>query len=142
MLTKNFKLVWQMWILENTVELQSEQFQRTQMHFKVEGKTQIMKIMNERRKRIKATEMGQNLLVVSLLYINCHSSIMRGASWNSPTYFPVIISCRNFSICWKTQTCLEMCSTARISLLGQTTWPVVVCLTLLPIQTAFYPAPL
>lgn len=31
MLTKNFKLVWQTWILDHIVELQSEQFQRTQM---------------------------------------------------------------------------------------------------------------
>lgn len=52
-------------------------------------------------------EKGQNVPFISLVYINCHSSIGIGASCNSLAYFPVFSSFRNCRNCWKAQMCLE-----------------------------------
>lgn len=85
--------------------------------FQSRGKDTKLAESNERRAKIS---------VISLICINYHSSIVIGASYNSPAYFPVFSSFRNCRNCWKAQTCLETCNTARISSLGWTTWPVMV----------------
>lgn len=57
MLTKNFKLVWQTWILDHIVELQSEQFQRTQMQSR-EKDTKLAEINEWEKEENKSNRNG------------------------------------------------------------------------------------